>query len=292
MVSKYRIATLLPSATELVAEIGLAESIVCISHECDNPTHITHLPRVTSSNIPNYSDQTLIDRFVKESVKNEKSLYDINLNLLRELDVTHIVTQGICDVCAVSPKLIEANLRGNQCILSSDIEIISLCGTTINGIFDDVMVLSKTFKREKVGKDIVTIAKHKLKRLAKAKAQKRSVLMLEWLDPPYIAGHWVPEQIQAAGFHCAAGGIGDKSTEISWNEIVSMDPDYIGVISCGGNSILNQKYADTLYKKEMLKNTKAVRNNMIFGFDANKFFSRPTLRVIDGVDELQNKFVK
>ena len=154
------------------------------------------------------------------------------------------------------------------------------------------MALSKTFKREQVGKEIVTIAKHKLKKLAKTNTQKRTVLMLEWLDPPYIAGHWVPEQIQAAGFHCAAGGIGDKSTEISWNEIVSMDPDYIGVISCGGNSELNQKYADTLYKKEMLKNTKAVRNNMIFGFDANKFFSRPTLRVIDGVDKLKNKFVK
>ena len=290
--SKYRIATLLPSATELVAEIGLAESIVCISHECDTPTYITHLPKVTSSSIPNYSNQTLIDQFVKESVKNGTSLYDINLNLLKELDVTHIVTQGICDVCAVSPKLIEANLRGNQCILSSDIKIISLCGTTINGIFDDVMALSKTFKREQVGKEIVTIAKHKLKKLAKTNTQKHTVLMLEWLDPPYIAGHWVPEQIQAAGFHCAAGGIGDKSTEISWNEIVSMDPDYIGVISCGGNSELNQKYADTLYKKEMLKNTKAVRNNMIFGFDANKFFSRPTLRVIDGVDKLKNKFVK
>ena len=288
----YRIATLLPSATELVAEIGLAESIVCISHECDTPTHITHLPRVTSSNIPNYSDQTLIDRFVKESVKEEKSLYDINLNLLKELDVTHIVTQGICDVCAVSPKLIEANLRGNQCILSSDIEIVSLCGTTINGIFDDVMVLSKTFKREKVGKKIITIAENKLKRLAKTNTQKRTVLMLEWLDPPYIAGHWVPEQIQAAGFHCAAGGIGNKSVEISWNDIVFMDPDYIGMISCGGDLALNQKHANTLYKKDILKNTKAVRNNNIFGFDANKFFSRPTLRVIDGIDNMQNKFVK
>ena len=288
----YRIATLLPSATELVAEIGLAESIVCISHECDTPTHITHLPRVTSSNIPNYSDQTLIDRFVKESVKEEKSLYDINLNLLKELDVTHIVTQGICDVCAVSPKLIEANLRGNQCILSSDIEIVSLCGTTINGIFDDVMVLSKTFKREKVGKKIITIAENKLKRLAKTSTQKRTVLMLEWLDPPYIAGHWVPEQIQAAGFHCAAGGIGNKSVEISWNDIVFMDPDYIGMISCGGDLALNQKHANTLYKKDILKNTKAVRNNNIFGFDANKFFSRPTLRVIDGIDNMQNKFVK
>ena len=288
----YRIATLLPSATELVAEIGLAKSIVCISHECDTPTHITHLPKVTSSNIIDYDDQTLIDQFVKESVKEEKSLYDINLNLLRELDVTHIVTQGICDVCAVSPKLIEANLRGNQCILSSDIEIVSLCGTTINGIFDDVMVLSKTFKREKVGKKIITIAENKLKRLAKTSTQKRTVLMLEWLDPPYIAGHWVPEQIQAAGFHCAAGGIGNKSVEISWNDIVSMDPDYIGMISCGGDLALNQKHANTLYKKDILKNTKAVRNNNIFGFDANKFFSRPTLRVIDGVHNMQNKFVK
>ena len=288
----YRIATLLPSATELVAEIGLAKSIVCISHECDTPTHISHLPRVTSSNIPDYGDQILIDQFVKESVKNGKSLYAVNLNLLKELEVTHIVTQGICDVCAVSPKLIEANLRGNQCILSSEVEIISLCGTTINGIFDDVMTLSKTFKREKIGKKIVTIAENKLKKLAKTNTQKSTVLMLEWLDPPYIAGHWVPEQIAAAGFDCAAGGIGNRSTEISWNEIISIDPDYIGVISCGGNSVLNQKYADTLYKKEILKNTKAVRNNNVFGFDANKFFSRPTLRVIDGVDNMQNKFVK
>jgi len=290
--SNYRIATLLPSATELVAEIGLAKSIVCISHECDTPTHISHLPRVTSSNIPDYDDQILIDQFVKESVKDGRSLYAVNLNLFKELEVTHIVTQGICDVCAVSPKLIEANLRGNQCILSSEVEIISLCGTTINGIFDDVMTLSKTFKREKIGKKIVTIAENKLKKLAKTNTQKSTVLMLEWLDPPYIAGHWVPEQIAAAGFDCAAGGIGNRSTEISWNEIISIDPDYIGVISCGGNSVLNQKYADTLYKKEILKNTKAVRNHNVFGFDANKFFSRPTLRVIDGIDDMQNKFVK
>ena len=290
--SNYRIATLLPSATELVAEIGLAKSIVCISHECDTPTHISHLPRVTSSNIPDYDDQILIDQFVKESVKDGRSLYAVNLNLFKELEVTHIVTQGICDVCAVSPKLIEANLRGNQCILSSEVEIISLCGTTINGIFDDVMTLSKTFKRERIGKKIVTIAENKLKKLAKTNTQKSTVLMLEWLDPPYIAGHWVPEQIAAAGFDCAAGGIGNRSTEISWNEIISIDPDYIGVISCGGNSVLNQKYADTLYKKEILKNTKAVRNHNVFGFDANKFFSRPTLRVIDGIDDMQNKFVK
>ncbi len=290
--SDYKIATLLPSATELVAEIGLADSIVCISHECDTPAQIKHLPKVTSCNLPNDKDQRLIDELVKASTANGRSLYEVQVSLLKELDVSHIVTQGICDVCAVSPELIEANLRGNQYILSSKIEIISLCGTTIDGIFEDIKTLSKIFNKIDVGKRIIETAENKIINLINPLPKEMTVLMLEWLDPPYYAGHWVPEQIELAGFKCAIGSKGKKSKVISWNEIIKIDPDFIGVIACGGNLNENQKYANTLFEMEILSNLKAIKNKNVFAFDANKFFSRPTLRVIDGIELLKNELLK
>ena len=286
----YRIATLLPSATELVSELGLADSIVCTSHECDWPAEVVELPRVTSCNIPKYLDQKAIDQFVKNSVKNNRPIYDVNVNLLRELKVSHIITQGICDVCAVSPDLIETNLRGNQCFVSSQIKIVSLCGTTIKGIFEDFKTLSKLFNKEEFGESILKAAENRLENLTNNFSKSETVLMLEWIDPPYIGGHWVPEQIKAAGFNCAVGGRGDKSRMISWQEIIKIDPDYIGLIACGGNLEQNQEYVDILSEMKILKKLKAVRKKNIVAFDANKYFSRPTLRVIDGVEILQNNF--
>ncbi|OUV03059.1 MAG: hypothetical protein CBC42_04585 [Betaproteobacteria bacterium TMED82] len=287
----YRIASLLPSATELVSAIGLTDAIVCVSHECDSPAKIGHLPKVTSCNIPKNIDQLSVDQFVRESIRDGKALYDINVDLLIKLKVSHIITQGVCEVCAVSPDLIRTNLRGNKCILPSKTKIISLSGTTIQGIFEDVTTLSKAFNKIENGKSIIRLAENKLKVFGNTLPKNRTVLMLEWLDPPYIAGHWVPEQIEAAGFNCALGKRGNKSEIISWDEIVRIDPDFIGLIACGGNLTENQRYADILSNMENLKNLKSVRNKNVFAFDANKFFSRPTLGVIDGIEALQRQFL-
>ena len=289
--SCYRIATLLPSATELVSDLGMVDSIVCVSHECDWPEEIYGLPKATSCNIPDFGDQKLIDQFVKNSVKNGRPIYDVNVDMLRNLNVSHIVTQGVCDVCAVSPDLIEASLRGNQCLISSQTKIISLCGTSINGIFKDIISLSELFNRKESMRLILKNAKRKLESLTIPSFKDMTVLMLEWIDPPYIGGHWVPEQIEAAGFKCAMGQAGEKSKMVSWDEIIKINPDFIGVIACGADLKKNQEYVEILYKMSILEDLKAVKMNNIFAFDANKFFSRPTLRVIDGIEILQKKFL-
>jgi iron complex transport system substrate-binding protein len=279
------IVSLLPGATELIWELGLAESLVAISHECDVPVSVQGLPRVTGSSIPSGLNQSEINDFVAQAVAAEHSLYTVDAQRIRALEPDIVLTQGLCDVCGVTSDTIETSLKGVSCTLPASTEIISFDSTTIDGIVDDFMKLALRTGSVDVATRRVTQSRSSVDEFSQAPASTR-VLLLEWIDPAYSPGHWVPEQIELAGLVSAIGDPGDHSRALTPDELKASRPDAIGVICCGFKLEQNIEFARTLRSQ-----ISDWFSGDIVAFDANRSFSRPTLRVFDGVRQLNQAFV-
>ncbi len=281
-----KIVSLLPSATELVGVLGLEESLVAISHECDTPASVLHLPHATGSRIPSGLSQADINELVAESIANEVPLYTVNAELIRDLQPDLVLTQGLCDVCAVTPDTIETSLRGISCTLSASTQVISLNGMSFDAIVGDLQRLAKITNTEAVAEIAIEAARTQLRNIATEGPRKRLAL-LEWIDPAYSPGHWVPEQIEAAGFESVLGRPGEHSRAMPWSEVRSAKPDAIGVICCGFGLDENIAFAESV-----ATNPDALGwfDGPIVAFDANRFFSRPTLSVVNGAQKLYEAF--
>lgn len=281
-----KIVSLLPSATELLGVLGLADSLVAISHECDTPQSVLHLPHATGSRIPEGLSQAKINALVAESMAKGEPLYTVNAALIRELQPDLVVTQGICDVCAVTPDTIETSLRGIACTLPASTRIISLNGMSIQGIFDDLKTLGDATDTATEAAAAIASARAQLTALS-AQGSGRRLALLEWIDPAYSPGHWVPEQIEAVGFLSVLGRPGDHSRALHWSEVREAAPDAIGVICCGFGLEDNLGFARTASLDD---NALGWFDGPIVAFDANRFFSRPTLAVVDGAKRLHQAF--
>ena len=221
-----RIISLLPAASEILCDLGVIDNINAVSHECNYPELLKEKLQVTSSNIPNNIEQKLINDLVSEAIKNKLPLYNIDTEKINSISPDLIITQGLCDVCAISKNEIEATLKDKRCILPSKTKIISLNGTSFDQICSDVLTVGKIINKEEVANNIVSKAKETKKQMSKNDINK-SILLLEWIDPYFSAGHWIPEQIEMAGFKSALGEKGEKSRKISTDEIIQSDPDFI-----------------------------------------------------------------
>jgi iron complex transport system substrate-binding protein len=268
--------------------LGLEESLVAISHECDTPRSVLHLPHATGSRIPAGLTQAEINAMVAESIANGEPLYTVNAALIRELAPDLVVTQGICDVCAVTPDTIETSLRGISCTLPASTRIISLSGMSIQGIFDDLQTLAEATDAHARAVSAIQAAQADLASLPSPSSVKR-VALLEWIDPAYSPGHWVPEQIEAAGFQSVLGGPGDHSRAMHWSEVKDAAPDAIGVICCGFGLEENAGFAESAMVDE---NALGWFDGPIVAVDANRFFSRPTLAVAEGAKRLHQAFAE
>jgi iron complex transport system substrate-binding protein len=284
-----RIVSLLPSATELLCDLGLRDSLVAISHECDYPSDVQSLPRLTSSILPEHLDAAGIDREVVKAVRENKPLYQINGDLLTKLKPDLIVTQGVCDVCAVNTGTVEQTLKLLPDVV--DVPTLVLSGKTFEGILRDLRLIAEVTGTENVANERIGIYREVWRNLAanKPKTSPR-VLMLEWSEPPFFGGHWVPEMVEVAGGVNVLGEVGFDSKRTNWQAIGFADPDIICVMCCGYGLEDNIKFAKNLYKLSELKHLRAIRNNKIWAFDANSYFSRPTPRIIRGVELLQSVF--
>ena len=282
-----RIASLLPSTTELACALGLEDQLVGVSHECDFPSSVQTLPHLTSSIIPHGLSQREIDDFVRDAVRQGLSLYNVDIELLLSLKPDVILTQGLCDVCAVTPDTIETSLRGVQCTLPASCTVVTTTGTGIEGIFDDLRVIARATNCSDVADELINEAKTKLNRLNKLSTDT-SILGLEWVDPFFSAGHWVPEQIEAIGATSAIGSPMDHSRTLSVEEILESDPDIIIVLCCGFGLEDNLKFAKQLYSMDAIQSLRAVQNEQVWAIDANSFCSRPTIRVADGSVHMAN----
>ena len=282
-----KIASLFPAGSEIICNLGLSKSLIAVSHECDFPPLLSKKTKVTKSIIPKCNDQNIIDQLVKDAIKNNVSLYQIDNNRLLKMNPDLIITQGLCEVCSISENQIQATLKNNLCTLSNKTKIISLNATTFDEICEDIIMIGNEVNKVKTAKNLVKQAFQRKSDLLKKKLNKK-ILLLEWIDPYFSPGHWIPEQIEMAGFEVCLGKKGKKSVELSVEEINNLNPDYIGLICCGYNLEENKYFAKKVYEDTRINNLDAIKNEQVFAFDSNSYFNRPSLRILDGAEQLRD----
>ena len=281
-----RIASLLPSATEIVCALGLEENLIGITHECDYPPTVAGKPHLTASRISHETMSSAeIDHAVRSQLDGHGSIYDLNTDLLAEFKPDLIITQELCDVCAVSYKTVERAAR----MYVAGARIVSLEPNTIEDIFANIKTVGELCGVSEKAEEVVMNLRERLERLREKSAgaeTRPKVFMLEWLEPPFVPGHWVPEQVEAAGGICLLGEAGKKSVTTTYEKIVESAPDCLVLIPCGyyAADILRQ-LPNTIFP-ESFREIPAVKNGEVWALDATAYFSRPAPRVIDGAEIL------
>ena len=286
-----KIVSLVPSASEILCDLGLKQYLVGVSHECNFPSSLQNIQTITSSNIDSSEAQIEIDTQVRKRVTENKPLYVINSEKLNELSPDVIITQGVCDVCAISNNQVEVLLKGQLCTLPSSINVISLNGRSFQGICDDIITLGEHFGCLENSESIVKKAMDEKNKMMELKKHNTRLLCLEWIDPYFSAGHWVPEQIEMAGFVSAIGKPGDQSRVITTDEIIESKPDAIAVICCGYNEEKNKLFAEDILQDKRINHLLPFQNEKVYYFDSDSYFSRPTLRILEGAKQLRNSIL-
>jgi iron complex transport system substrate-binding protein len=276
-----RIISLLPGATEQLCALGLADQIVAVSHECDHPLGIARLPRVTSSPLKLSDAQAEIDANVRAAVESGQPLYALDKTQLDALKPTLIVTQALCAVCAVDDQMVRSSVPDS-------VQVIALSATNFDEILHDIGRLSEATGRRERGQQLALQLKAQMNavRYLPRPDSPPKVLMLEWADPPYCAGHWVPEQVEAAGGVDVLGKAGARSRRFDWDEALVADPDIVVVAACGYGATDNARFGRTLYDNPKAQQLRALREERLYAVDANSYFSRLGPRVVRGAEIL------
>jgi iron complex transport system substrate-binding protein len=266
-----RICSLLPSATEIVAQLGLTEALVGVSEECDWPPEVRRLPVVTASRVdPTSLTSAEIDGAVREAVADGRSLYALDEQLLADLSPDVIITQDLCSVCAVSGSDVAT-------LCPVDAEVISLNPGTLDGIAASVESLASRLGVPEQGESLAASMRATIDEVRQAVAgrPRRRVFVAEWTDPPFVAGHWVPEMVEAAGGEDVLGRAAEPSYPTTWAEVAALEPELVVVAACGFDA---QRAAEEARDLDLPAPAVAV--------DANAYYSRPAPRVADGVRQL------
>jgi len=274
-----RIASLVPSATEMLFALGLGDDVVGVTHECDFPPPATGRPRLTRSVIPPGLPPAEVDAAVRERVGRGEALYELDEDALRDLDVQLIVTQAVCAVCAVSYDDVRA-VAGR---LPSQPDVLSLDPSTLAEVLTDAETLGKAAAIPAAASALRADLEQRLERVqaAVAGADRPRVLALEWLDPPFIGGHWVPEMIALAGGSNSIGEPGGKSRTARWEDLHALSPDVVVVMPCG--AYVDEAAAQAEQYRGRLA---ALGSERVYAVDAAASFSRPGPRLVDGVELL------
>jgi iron complex transport system substrate-binding protein len=287
-----RIVSFLPSATEILYELGAAIQIAGVTHECNYPTEVRSKPRVINSSFDasTMSNKEIDDKVV-ELFSNGKDIYIINEEILKELKPDLIVAQGICEVCSPFTKEIKRAIS----ILGYNPKVIVLDPHNVSDILDNITEIATNIRKINEGKRLVRLLEDKIKgikKITELKTNKKDlpkILCLEWLDPFFSAGHWVPEMVAMAGGINGLTKSKERSQRTSLEEIKKFDPDKIILMPCGFNidRTLNEyKNSSTLNKNQEWNNLRAIKNNELYVVDAGSYFSKPGPRTITGIEIL------
>ncbi|HYC81779.1 MAG TPA: cobalamin-binding protein [Solirubrobacterales bacterium] len=274
-----RIASLVPSATEMLFALGLGDQVVGVTHECDYPAAAARLPHLTSTVLPPGLSAAEIDAAVKQVVGEGRALYGLDEERLAELEPELIVTQAVCEVCAVSYEdvvTVAARLPGPPRVLQQD-------PSSLAEVLEDVSRLGAAAGIEPRAAAVRGELEARLEavRAAVAGAERPRVVALEWLDPPFVGGHWLPEMVALAGGEDVAGPPGAKSPEVSWQALAELRPDVAVVMPCGW--YVEEAQAQAAAHRPEIDALGAAR---VFAADAASTFSRPGPRLVDGVELL------
>jgi iron complex transport system substrate-binding protein len=274
-----RIASLVPSATEMLFALGLGEGVVGVTHECDFPPAATARARLTRSVIPLGLPPAEVDAAVRDRIARGEALYELDEDALRDLDVQLIVTQAVCAVCAVSYDDVRA-VAGR---LPSRPDVLSLDPSTLAEVLTDAQTLSNAAAVPAAGSTLRADLQRRLDLVQDAVggANRPRVLALEWLDPPFIGGHWVPEMIALAGGTNSVGEPGGRSRTARWEDLLALAPDVVVVMPCG--AYVDEAAAQAEQYRDRLAGLGAAR---LYAVDAAASFSRPGPRLVDGVELL------
>jgi iron complex transport system substrate-binding protein len=280
-----KIVSFLPAATEIVYTLGLEDALVGITHECDHPSGVREKPVVVRSAVP-YPDEDpgTIDRLVKERFATGRSLYLVDEALFGALAPDLLLTQELCQVCAPSGNEVSALLRG----LERPPEVLYFSPHSIEGIFANVLALGEVAGRTAAAAAWIEAANARLERVRKAVAgaPRPRVACLEWLDPLFASGHWIPEQVELAGGEEGWGRAGAKSRERPFESLLAFDPEVIFLMPCGLPAGVALSQAPLLLDREGASEIAAVREGRVYAVDGQAYFARPGPRVVEGTELL------
>jgi iron complex transport system substrate-binding protein len=284
-----RIVSLLPSATEILYALGLGDSVVGVTHECDFPSEAAKKPALIRPRVDPTAAPAEIDRQVRELMSRGESIYAVDDALLRSLAPDLIITQDLCHVCAASPDDLGTALARMQ----NPPDVLSLSPQTLAGVWDNIREIGKATRRLAEADRLATSL---VKRVAKIEAMvsgaatRPRVACLEWLDPFYVGGHWVPEMVACAGGEDLFGQPGSPSFRMTPQQVLGSQPEIIVVMQCGYGVARNrEEYQRTKFPAGW-SDLPAVRNGRVFAVDANSYFSRSGPRLADGVAILAQLF--
>jgi iron complex transport system substrate-binding protein len=280
-----RIVSLLPSATEILFALGLDEEIVGVSHECDFPLRAKTKTAVVSSRLPKDVTSAETDRLVREHVQRGESIYAVNRDLLQQLAPDLIFTQDLCHVCAATPDELAAALA----YISKRPEIISLDPHDLGDVWRDILWIGEVTGRRERAQELVTHIGERLGRLEShlaTHAERPSVGVLEWLQPFYAGGHWVPEMVGHAGGVDVLGKAKVPSRRVTLEEIVAAAPEVMFIAPCGYNAEQARDEYMSLTFPEAWHSIPAVQNERVFALDANGHVSRPAGRLVTGIESM------
>ena len=289
-----RIVSLLPAATEIVGALGLMDSLLGVSHECDFPDEANHKPRVTHCPLHEEQQRRVVsseevDRWVRETLASTGTLYHLDEALMRELRPELILTQKLCDVCAVgygSVAKMAAQLPGPP-------RVLNLEPSSLGDVFDNIRSVAQVTGVAGRGESVVQQLQARVEdvqRRTQNVARRPRCYLMEWVDPPYCAGHWNPELVQLAGGEEVFGCVGGRSTRVEWNRVLDAQPEVLVLALCGWGVERARQELPVLQSYEGWNQLPAVQRGQVYAVDGSAYFSRPGPRLIESLELLAGIF--
>ena len=279
-----RIVSLLPSATEIVCALGLEDQLVGVSHDCDWPPAVTSTrPVVTGTRVDVNAASADIDRQVRELRHGPRSIYHLDAEQLARLEPDLILTQELCDVCAPAFD----SVRNAARVLERKPRIVSLEPNDLDGILENIRLVGELTETSAKAEAIIADCRRRIRQVRDSAPthERPRVLCLEWLEPPYLAGHWVPQMVHLAGGE-PLGEPGARSVSLDWHEIETFAPEVIVLMPCGFDIARTRAEAEALTAHSAWHNLPAVRCGRVHPVHGGHYFSRPGPRTIDGLEQL------
>ncbi len=279
-----RIVSLLPSATEIVCELGLADSLVGISHDCDYPPEIRGKPALSDAIVSAAEPSRVIEDRIRGAVHQGTSVYHLDEEELARLGPNLILTQELCTVCAPSFTMVKQAAK----VLDAETKIVSLEPRELQDVLDNIVLVGELTGTERRAQALVERLRSRIEavRAQAAAAIRPRVACLEWLDPIYVGGHWVPEMVELAGGLDVLGRRGEPSRVVEWDEVVAAAPEVLVLMPCGFDIARTRGELGALTARPSWWALPAVRHRRVFLTDASSYFNRPGPRLVDGLEIL------
>ena len=285
-----RIVSLVPNPTEIVCALGLGKALVGVSHDCDFPPEVQGKPVLSQAIVSPDARSAATDSRIREAVHSGTSVYHLDAGALARLNPDLILTQELCTVCAPSYTLVTNAAK----LLDSDVKIVSLEPHRLHDVLDNIRLVGELTGTEPRARTLAAGLQDRIDRVAAStasagangRAPRPRVVCLEWMDPIYVAGHWVPEMVDAAGGLDVLGRPGEASRVVEWEEVVTARPEILVLMPCGYDIARTRAEMETLTTRPGWRDLPAEQAGRVFLTDASSYFNRPGPRLVDGIEML------